>query len=77
MPETKKSNKVKKIIAVSGEAGSFSEEAGLLYAQRLGLETEFNYAIDMEGVLSQVEQGRQTWGFFLWLIHEVFSADRF
>jgi len=51
-------------IAVSGDAGSFSEEAGLLYAQREGLEPKIIYAIDMEGVLSLVEKGEVEFGIF-------------
>lgn len=51
-------------IAVSGDAGSFSEEAGLLYAQREGLEPEIIYAIDTEGVLSRVEKDEVELGIF-------------
>lgn len=42
------------ILGVSGEAGSFSEEAGLLYAQRTGIEPTLAYLTDMEGVLSAI-----------------------
>lgn len=55
-------NKTK--IAVSGEAGSFSEEAGLLYAQREGVEPEIIFAVDMEGVLVSVESGEAEIGVF-------------
>lgn len=55
---------MRKKIAVSGDAGSFSEEAGLLYAQREGFVPAIIYAIDMEGVLSQVEKGEADLGIF-------------
>ena len=51
-------------IAVSGDAGSFSEEAGLLYASREGIDPEIIYAIDMEGVLSRVEKSESEIGIF-------------
>ncbi|PIT87550.1 MAG: chorismate mutase [Candidatus Magasanikbacteria bacterium CG10_big_fil_rev_8_21_14_0_10_40_10] len=51
-------------IAVSGDAGSFSEEAGLLCAQREGVEADMIYAIDMEGVLDRVEKGEADFGVF-------------
>ncbi len=51
-------------LAVSGDAGSFSEEAGLVYAGREGFEASMIYAIDMEGVLSAVEQGKAQLGIF-------------
>lgn len=52
-------------IAVSGDAGSFSEEAGRLYAERQGWgETEIIYAIDMEGVLKAVSGGEADYGIF-------------
>ncbi|MBT3539281.1 chorismate mutase [Candidatus Parcubacteria bacterium] len=52
-------------ISVSGEAGSFSEEAGLLYAQRQGLENpEIVFSIDMEGVLKSVTIGEAEYGVF-------------
>ncbi|MBI2990300.1 MAG: chorismate mutase [Candidatus Magasanikbacteria bacterium] len=54
----------KKMIAVSGLAGSFSEEAGLLYAQREGFEAEFVFSIDMEGVLADLDAGRAEFGVF-------------
>ena len=53
-----------KTIAVSGDAGSFSEEAGLLYAQREGIDPEIIYAIDMEGVLEKVAKGEAEFGIF-------------
>lgn len=51
-------------VAVSGDVGSFSEEAGLLYVNREHIEAEFLYAIDMEGVLVAVEGGRCNLGLF-------------
>jgi len=54
----------KKTIAVSGDAGSFSEEAGLLYAQRENVEPEIVFAIDMEGVLREVDAGNAELGVF-------------
>lgn len=52
-------------IAVSGDAGSFSEEAALLYAARQGWrEQEIIYAIDMDGVLKSVSEGRADYGIF-------------
>ncbi len=44
-------------LAVSGDVGSFSEEAGLLYAQRQGWSVSIKYAIDMAGVLVAVTSG--------------------
>lgn len=54
----------KTLLAVSGESGSFSEEAGLLYAQRMGLDVQIDFALDMEGVLSKVESGSVEMGIF-------------
>ncbi len=52
-------------IAVSGDAGSFSEEAGLLYAQRQGWDDpDIIYAIDMDGVLSLVSSDKVDYGIF-------------
>ncbi len=54
-----------KIIAVSGDSGSFSEEAGLLYAQRQGWDNpEIIFAIDMDGVLKAVNDGLVDYGIF-------------
>ncbi|MBI4272737.1 chorismate mutase [Candidatus Uhrbacteria bacterium] len=44
-----------KKIGVSGDQGSFSEEAGTLYANREGLDPDIAYCTDMEGVLSALE----------------------
>lgn len=52
-------------LAVSGDKGSFSEEAGLLYAQRMGWDNpELVFAIDMEGVLKVVNSGQSEYGIF-------------
>ncbi|MEK9177416.1 MAG: prephenate dehydratase domain-containing protein [Patescibacteria group bacterium] len=51
-------------LAVSGDRGSFSEEAGLLYASRVGMESELIFATDMERVLSKVEGGEAGLGIF-------------
>lgn len=51
-------------IAVSGDAGSFSEEAGLLYAQRNAFKPKIMYAIDMEGVLSALDSKKVDLGIF-------------
>ena len=56
---------MKKVIAVSGDAGSFSEEAGLLFAMRSGIdEPDLRFAIDMEGVLVMVEDKSADFGIF-------------
>lgn len=51
-------------IGVSGDEGSFSEEAGLLYSERAGISPTLSYLIDMEGVLSAVESGAVDLGVF-------------
>ena len=51
-------------IGVSGDAGSFSEEAGLLYASKNKINPEWIYLIDMEGVLDAVEKGKIDLGIF-------------
>lgn len=51
-------------LAVSGDEGSFSEEAGLLYCSREGVDPKLMYAIDMEGVLARVENGEVERGIF-------------
>lgn len=51
-------------LAVSGDEGSFSEEAGFLYCSREGVEPKLSYAIDMEGVLARVEEGEVERGIF-------------
>jgi prephenate dehydratase len=44
------------IMGVSGDKGSFSEEAALLYAKQKGIYPVLRYLIDMEGVLNAIEQ---------------------
>lgn len=51
-------------FAVSGDEGSFSEEAGFAYAAREGFEVDLLYAIDMEGVLQQLDHGTAELGIF-------------
>ncbi len=51
-------------VAVSGDVGSFSEEAGLLYAQRNGLNAKLVFAIDMEGVLTALDRKKADLGIF-------------
>ncbi len=67
-------------IGVSGDAGSFSEEAGNLYIDRESLNAELVYAIDMEGVLARLERGEINFGIFPvvnsqgGLVHQAFTA---
>lgn len=52
-------------IAVSGDAGSFSEEAGLLYVQRQCWDNPgIIFAINMEGVLQAVSEEQADYGIF-------------
>ncbi len=52
-------------IGVSGDIGSFSEEAGLQYAQKAALpHFQLLYLMDMEGVLSALEGGHIDLGVF-------------
>lgn len=56
---------MKKIkLAVSGDAGSFSEEAGWLYARQAGLMADLSCVIDMEGVLTALDRGEANLGIF-------------
>lgn len=52
------------ILGVSGDPGSFSEEAGLIYAQRVGIKPTLDYLTDMEGVLTAVENKKIDVGIF-------------
>jgi len=54
----------KTTLGVSGDPGSFSEEAGLLYAQRVGIKPTLVYLTDMEGVLAAVESKKIDIGIF-------------
>jgi len=56
------SDKIK--VAVSGNRGSFSEEAGKWYLQREGLDGEIIYSIDPEGVLCDLEAGKAEIGIY-------------
>jgi prephenate dehydratase len=51
-------------LGISGDAGSFSEEAALLYAKNLSIQVSLDYLIDMEGVLAAVETGTVDRGIF-------------
>jgi prephenate dehydratase len=52
-------------IGVSGDLGSFSEEAGILYAERMKVQDySLVYLIDMEGVLSAITRGEIDVGVF-------------
>ena len=51
-------------IAVSGDKGSFSEEAGLLYAQREGLKASLVYAVEIDRVLDLVSGRKAELGIF-------------
>lgn len=44
-------------FGISGDAGSFSEEAALIYAHRKGIKSSMIHLLDMEGVLDAVEKG--------------------
>jgi prephenate dehydratase len=67
-------------LALSGDRGSFSEEAALIYAQRVGVESELIYSIDMESVLTALDEGRADTGIFPvvnsrgGLVHPAFHA---
>jgi len=45
------------IFGVSGLLGSFSEEAALVYTKQEAITPSLVYLLDMEGVLSAIEQG--------------------
>ena len=52
-------------IGVSGDVGSFSEEAGFTYAAKAqGGESEMSYLIDMEGVLAALSRDEIDVGIF-------------
>ncbi len=53
-----------KTIGVSGEAGSFSEEAALFYMQKIGLQYSIIYLLDMKGVLQAVQDKKINIGIF-------------
>ena len=74
----KKETKIR--IGVSGDRGSFSEEAAILYSAGSGLETKIIYLIDMEGVLLALNAGTIDLGIFPvvnsrgGLVHPAFKA---
>ena len=51
-------------MGISGEVGSFSEEASVAYAKRAGIELAPLFLLDMEGVLSALEKGEIEQGIF-------------
>jgi len=51
-------------IGVSGDKGSFSEEAALLYCLQTGIKAEMKYLIDMEGVLDNLGKYQINFGIF-------------
>jgi len=51
-------------LGVSGDKGSFSEQAGLLYAQTVGLNPTLVYLTDMEKTLAAVSAGKIDIGIF-------------
>jgi prephenate dehydratase len=52
------------LLGISGLAGSFSEEAALLYADRTNIMPQLAYLTDMEGVLSAVANQKIEIGIF-------------
>lgn len=54
----------KVILGLSGERGSFSEEAALHYVEKFNLDATLDYLIDMEGVLSALHLGDIDLGIF-------------
>lgn len=67
-------------LGVSGEAGSFSEQAGLRYAEKAGIKPSLIYLTDMEQVLAAIEAGSIDIGLFPvinfrgGLVHMAFDA---
>ena len=51
-------------IGVSGQIGSFSEEAALRYAKKMNIMASLTYLIDMESVLAAVEEKTVEIGIF-------------
>lgn len=54
----------KLVLGVSGEPGSFSEEAGQLYSKQAGIQSTLEFLVDMEGVLAAISSGRVDLGIF-------------
>ena len=67
-------------IGVSGDRGSFSEEAAILYAENSGSKIKIAYLIDMDRVLSALNRGTIDLGIFPvvnsrgGLVHPAFEA---
>ncbi|MFT3742097.1 MAG: prephenate dehydratase domain-containing protein [Gammaproteobacteria bacterium] len=55
---------VSQTLGISGEPGSFSEEAASRYAASVGMTYEFVYLTDMEKVLAAVAEKRVDFGIF-------------
>ncbi|HEV2614644.1 MAG TPA: prephenate dehydratase domain-containing protein [Gammaproteobacteria bacterium] len=53
-----------KLLGVSGDAGSFSEQAGLLYAKNNKLNLKLDYLTDSENVLAALEANKIELGLF-------------
>lgn len=51
-------------IGISGDIGSFSEEAALTYAKKSGMALQLVYLLHIEGVLSAVSSGDVDMGIF-------------
>ncbi|KTD44337.1 prephenate dehydratase domain-containing protein [Legionella parisiensis] len=45
------------LFGISGDAGSFSEEAALIYTRQKGIDPALIHLLDMEGVLNAIENG--------------------
>lgn len=45
------------LFGISGDVGSFSEEAALIYAKQKGIDPTLVHLLDMESVLSAIENG--------------------
>lgn len=54
----------KMVMGVSGDAGSFSEAAALVYGKKQKIDLTLDYLIDMEGVLTAIEIGKVDRGIF-------------
>ena len=52
------------ILGVSGDIGSFSEEAALKYIEQSNHSFELKYLIDIEGVLSSLSENSIQYGIF-------------
>jgi prephenate dehydratase len=67
-------------LGVSGERGSFSEQAGVLYAKKMMLNPSVVYLTDMEGVLSAIAENTIDFGILPvvnlrgGLVHMAFTA---